>query len=349
MRESDGDRRVVAVRALHEDRAIVIKARHGVILATGGHTSNVAFRRMFDARLTEEYQVVGEPWSRQSAAGEIYAMELGAALWGAGSQCQGGLEMSKTMQIGCRYGYARLKWDPRSPMFAAAGASGLSVVDWQDVILVDQTGRRFWDETDESRAFFDACLAPHGSAVANGGGPIWAVFDHAAVVREEWVPQPPHVDERGWFFRANSLEELAEQIENPYQREPMSSDALRATVERYNRFVDEGRDADYGKPSPHTGSTPRPTTPPGQHRRSTTPSRACGSIAMRASSTSAASRSRACMQPGRPRAGSLTTAFRAPSSSVGSPDATPPRRQARIPESAAVKSRRREAAPAGAR
>ena len=135
-------------------------------------------------------------------------------------------------------------------MFAAAGASGLSVVDWQDVILVDQTGRRFWDETDESRAFFDACLAPHGSAVANGGGPIWAVFDHAAVVREEWVPQPPHVDERGWFFRANSLEELAEQIENPYQSEQMSSDALRATVDRYNRFVDEGRDTDYAKPSP---------------------------------------------------------------------------------------------------
>ena len=108
MRESEGGRRVVAVRAVHEDREIVIKARRGVILATGGHTSNVAFRRMFDPRLTEEYQVAGEPWSRQSAAGEISAMELGAALWGAGSQCQGGLEMTKTAHIGCRYGYVRL-------------------------------------------------------------------------------------------------------------------------------------------------------------------------------------------------------------------------------------------------
>ena len=37
---------------------------------------------MFDPRLTEEYQVAGEPWSKQTADGEMLAMAIGAALWG---------------------------------------------------------------------------------------------------------------------------------------------------------------------------------------------------------------------------------------------------------------------------
>ena len=39
-----------------------IQARKGVIIATGGHTGNVNFRRMFDPRLTEEYQQACEPY-----------------------------------------------------------------------------------------------------------------------------------------------------------------------------------------------------------------------------------------------------------------------------------------------
>jgi hypothetical protein len=55
-----------------------IQAKEGVILCTGGHTSNMEFRRMFDPRLTEEYQVAGEPWTMQNADGEMLAMGRGA-------------------------------------------------------------------------------------------------------------------------------------------------------------------------------------------------------------------------------------------------------------------------------
>jgi hypothetical protein len=44
---------------------VSIRATKAVILATGGSTSNVHFRRMFDPRLTEVYQVAGEPYSFQ--------------------------------------------------------------------------------------------------------------------------------------------------------------------------------------------------------------------------------------------------------------------------------------------
>jgi predicted oxidoreductase len=65
---------------------IAIRARKAVILATGGNTSNVQFRRMFDPRLTEVYQVGGEPYTFQDASGELAAMAIGASLWGLGNQ-----------------------------------------------------------------------------------------------------------------------------------------------------------------------------------------------------------------------------------------------------------------------
>ena len=44
------------------------------------------FRRMFDPRLTEVYQVGGEPYTYQDASGELAAMAIGASLWGLGNQ-----------------------------------------------------------------------------------------------------------------------------------------------------------------------------------------------------------------------------------------------------------------------
>src|ERR1700686_1692392 len=75
--------RVVGITATFDDKDVNIQARRGVIVATGGHTANVEFRRMFDPRLTEEYQTAGEPWTRQNADGEILAMAVGASLWAA--------------------------------------------------------------------------------------------------------------------------------------------------------------------------------------------------------------------------------------------------------------------------
>src|SRR5579863_5683106 len=106
LRENAKSGRIVGIAANFEGKEINIEAKRGVILATGGHTSNVEFRRMFDPRLTEEYQVTGEPWTKQTADGELLAMELGAALWATGNQSNPrGLAITKTFHIGCRYGY----------------------------------------------------------------------------------------------------------------------------------------------------------------------------------------------------------------------------------------------------
>jgi len=252
IREQDNSRRVIGIAAMNGSNAVNIQARKGIIIATGGHTGNVNFRRMFDPRLTEEYQQACEPWVHQGADGELAAMELGASLWATASQTrEAGAAITKTRHIGCRWGYSSLVYQPESPMFRLARATGLTVEDWQNVIFVNQNGKRFWNEVDGSYNFFAACMAWHGDKTKlNGGGPIWAIFDADAATREKWNTKPPNVDPDGYFFSADTIAELASKIKNPYQKQTMSGGVLQETVARYNSFVTAGADTDFKKPTP---------------------------------------------------------------------------------------------------
>ena len=270
---------VLGIAVDNRGRRIDIRARRAVVIATGGSSGNVNFRRMFDPRLTDEYcGLAGMPWSDQDASGEMAAMAIGAALWGAANYTgEFGANITKPGSIGAQYIYANLRWQPGSPVFHLARAIGLPVKDWQDLILVNMLGQRFYDETApqfsgndydavkpyryaswrnleavayKPPAFLDAALQGIGDG-HNGGGPIWAIFDADAAAREHWTVAPPHVDyDKGFFFRANSLADLARSIRMEYQRVPMTPETLQSTVQRYNGFVDAGADADFAKPSP---------------------------------------------------------------------------------------------------
>ena len=278
VRENPNSGRVLGISATNQGKPVNIRARKGVIIGTGGHSSNVNFRRIFDPRLTEEYQVAGEPYSFQDASGEIAAMAIGASLWGAFNQSgEFGQNVTKAGWIGCQYGYVNLSWQPDSPIFSRARATGLFVKDYQDAILVNVAGLRFYDETQgqfpannynsiksyiprsyrnaadikyEPSNFINAALAGTGDT-APGGGPIWAIFDADAVKREGWKVTAPYVDTaEGYFFSGDSVAELAAKIANKFQKKPMPPSALQDTVTRYNSFVDAGKDADFGKPAP---------------------------------------------------------------------------------------------------
>ena len=278
-RESPAAGRVTGIEVEHGGARFSIGARKAVIVGTGGAMGNVNFRRMFDPRLTEEYcGLAGMPWSDQDGSGEIAAMAVGAALWGLANQTgEFGYGITKAGRIGCQYGYQHLHWQPGSRVFEKARATGLFVSDWQNVILVNMLGSRFYDETGAAftannydrvkpyvqgsylnaktitynpNNFINAALAGIGDG-HNGGGPIWAIFDADALARQKWVPEPPFVDmAQGFFFRADTIAELAAKIQMKYQRVPMPPQALEATVARYNAFVDAGADTDFGKPAP---------------------------------------------------------------------------------------------------
>src|ERR1700691_2086034 len=278
-RETPSSGRVTGIAVEHAGAERNILARKAVIIGTGGSPGNVNFRRMFDPRLHDEYcGLAGMPGSDQDASGELAAMVIGASLWGLTNFAgESGTGITKPGSIGCQYNYANLRWLPDSDVFDKARATGLKVADWQDVILVNMLGNRFYDETGRQftpsifsgladyhqgshsnltagkynpNNFINAALAGIGDG-QNGGGPIWAIFDADAVKREAWRPEPPHVDlAAGFFFTADTVEDLAAKIVIQYQRVPMPPRNLAETVARYNTFVEIGVDADFGKPTP---------------------------------------------------------------------------------------------------
>lgn len=239
-----------------------LRARRAVILATGGATGNVTFRTMFDPRLTEEYGVVGQSWSLRHADGHLAGLAIGAALAGtAGQTNEASAQLSKG-RLGVRDNYHRIGFPAESSAFFRAKATGHVIKDWSNAILVKSNGRRFWNEEADVRDYdyLAAAMAWSGTERSlNGGGPVWCILDALGLEREGIVPDAPVVDRDGYFFSADSIAELAPRLsQNSYQRCAVDPVALAETVAQYNRFVDQGRDPDFGK----AGLRHRIETPP---------------------------------------------------------------------------------------
>ena len=258
---------------------VAVRARKAVVIGTGGSSGNVNFRRIFDPRLTEEIQTAAVEYSPQDASGEMAAMSVGATLWGTANQTfdrNGALR--KRPIIGTPTNY--IAWTPESPIFPKIRATGLVVESWQNAIIVNQVGKRFYNELENGyptgtvegsldpyvpgdwrnatknpfapRNYVDAALAINeGSAPPDfSAGPQWAIFDANAVAREQWNLAPP-ATLPDYFFSAPTLAELAGLVtRNPHQHVEMPAAHLEATVNRYNTMVDLGVDPDFDKPSP---------------------------------------------------------------------------------------------------
>ena len=258
---------------------VTVKAKKAIVIGTGGSTGNVEFRRMFDPRMTDVYQLAAGLYSDQDGSGEMAAMGIGASLWGTGSHVQerNGYFRKRNI-IGSQYTY--VSWVPESILFPLARATGLRVRRWDSMVLVNQMGKRFYNEDAGSWPYgthmgdldpyipgdwrnttrrgytpvnwLDAALAMNeGSEPPDyAAGPIWAIFDSEGVKREEWDLSPPATDPN-YFFSANTIEGLAKKIKkNPYQNPEMPAEYLTSTVNRYNEIVDFGYDPDFERPDP---------------------------------------------------------------------------------------------------
>jgi hypothetical protein len=81
-------------------------------------------------------------------------------------------------------------------------------------------------------------------------GPIWAIFDRAAVERDKWKIDPPFTSStNGFFFKADTIEELAARIKagHEFQRVPLTY--LAETVAKWNSYVDKGSDPEFARGS----------------------------------------------------------------------------------------------------
>ena len=234
-------------------------------------------------------------------------MAIGASLWGLVNQILENGDSIRSQRVLGTTNY--MTWEFECPIFPLVRAHRIELKDWQNLILVNQLGKRFYDETKgdyphgnvcddidpytpndyrnnenihyhpSNYNFFNAAVAMNADSEPPdySAGPIWAIFDSEAVARNQWNVEPPYVDPDGYCFSANTLKELAANINNHFQAKPMEGEILQATVARYNSFVDAGKDEDFGKPSPKYKIQTRRSMPPGPRRTSMTPAPACGS------------------------------------------------------------------------
>jgi hypothetical protein len=182
-------------------------------------------------------------------------------------------------------------------LFARAKGIAIGAAGWEHAIAVNQVGRRFYNERaiadissdaqfppgrDGTRTPFvpldwrnaspaqvraqykrsaaaDAALAMNEGSQAPdyASGPVWAIFDSAAVQRGGWKIRYPYIADPpdGYFHKADTLAELANKVtEHPHQKMPLKY--LEETVARYNAFADKGTDEDFEKPVMHRIDTP---------------------------------------------------------------------------------------------
>jgi hypothetical protein len=95
---------------------------------------------------------------------------------------------------------------------------------------------------DAAMAMNEGSQAPHYYS-----GPLWAIFDRGTIERDGWDIKPPFTANNGYFFSADTVEELARRIEkgHEFQRVPLSN--LAETVRKWNSYVDTGADPDFGR------------------------------------------------------------------------------------------------------
>ncbi|GAA4503924.1 FAD-binding protein [Actinoallomurus oryzae] len=207
---------VGGVVAEHEGRTVRIRARRGVLLATGGFEHNAGMRRRY---LPE----------------------------GGRPDHSGGVpeNLGDGIEAGRRIGAAVDLMDDAWWMPSVRHPTGavIPLVSERSIppslIVSGRTGRRFTNES-----------APYVNFVhdqlAGGHVPLWFVMDAKARARYPFAQVLPGAEiprafyDAGTAHRAGTLAELAGRIGVP-------ADALAATVERFNGFARAGKDADFGR------------------------------------------------------------------------------------------------------
>jgi succinate dehydrogenase/fumarate reductase flavoprotein subunit len=224
--EVDGDRHGVKGAQLKiGGRKILVKARRGVVLATGGYAHNKGFRETFMPRPVPTYSMSS---SDNKGDGVEIGQRLGAAL--TPEQSTSGL------------------WTPVSIVPRSDGTKGLFphlVLDRAKpgVIAVNSAGRRF---VNEAVSYHDFALAMFECNMITPAIPAWLICDSAFLGKYGLgVIYPGHRNpakfvDNGYLVSAPDLGGLAEKAS-------IDAGQLRTTVTRYNGFAETGIDIDFGK------------------------------------------------------------------------------------------------------
>jgi hypothetical protein len=132
----------------------------------------------------------------------------------------------------------------RYPGDKAAPGQGLAhkPLDWRNCAAEWVRQSYTYDHgLDAAIAMNEGSKAPHYHS-----GSLWAIMDQDAIDRTGWELRFPFVNEsNGYFFKADTIQELAGKIYagHPFARVPLSH--LAATVETWNGYVAGGADPEF--------------------------------------------------------------------------------------------------------
>lgn len=153
-------------------------------------------------------------------------------------------------QVGKRFfNEVRLPIRPANSRYPGGPEAGVPNAGIEHVPLDWRNCRHEWVRQSYSYDHgMDAALAMNeGSQPPHyHSGPIWAIFDQDAVERTGWELRYPYVStENGYYFTADTIEELAGRISagHAFQRVPLSY--LPETVDTWNSYVDDGEDPEF--------------------------------------------------------------------------------------------------------
>ncbi len=224
------DGRVVGAIVDAAGRRETIRARKGVVLATGGYAHNEALRRSF---MPEPTPVESMAIPANKGDGISAAMKVGAIL--AGEDHGSGAfwtPVSRTSHGGAG------KWGGLFPHLSLDRAK-------PGLIVVNSAGLRFVNEAVSYHHFVEAMFESNRTVPSI---PAWLVCEVAfvrkyglGVIHPGTTNLKPFLRE-GEFVTAGTLEMLAKKMN-------VDAAGLLATVERHNRFAQTGVDADFGKGS----------------------------------------------------------------------------------------------------
>ncbi len=219
LRDKDGRVKGVEVREGYvfpkadSGKVKYIKAKKAVVLAYGGFGQDVAFRMIQDPKLTSLFESTNQP----------------------GATAEG---IREALRIGCTP--VQLDWiqvgpwaSPDEKGFGLGPHFAQEAAAMYGVWINTKTGKRFISELANRKLRADKIME-----LGNKGEKCIAIADENGA---SWVKSKlPKLLESGVVKKYNTIEELAKAYNVP-------ADALKQTIENYNKFVAQGKDDEFSR------------------------------------------------------------------------------------------------------